>query len=306
MNLADAVAAAPHAPGVYFFLGHDRELLYVGKAVDLHRRLADHARDQSRTPDFRRRVLLDAVRAVHWEESPDEESAEVRESDLIVMLRPAYNASHSDQDRDHFLVVTLEPSRASFELTASASPLPARTYGTFPHLAKGASSRVAKRTKHGFSALLRLVWAAGSPDLAAQIPKRIAGSSPPTRFETPIAPASRGLLRDYLSGRSVRLLPALQAAVAAADVPAFTRFALERDADAARDFFECGPRHVRRCRMRHALAPGPVAGETMTAVLVRELRATVGDFRPGVETPDVELLGRRGARQHELRARLRG
>jgi hypothetical protein len=46
--LDDAVAWAPRA---YYFLGADRELLYVGKASDLRRRLGDHARDVSRTGD---------------------------------------------------------------------------------------------------------------------------------------------------------------------------------------------------------------------------------------------------------------
>jgi len=306
VNLTEAATDAPHAPGVYLFLGPDGELLYVGKAVDLHRRLANHAHDQPRTPDFRRRVLLDSVRVVHWEESPDEGSAAAREADLIVMLRPAYNASHSDQDRDHYLAVTLESRLSVFELTACPPPPPARSYGTFPHLAKGASSSIAKRTKGGFCAFLRLLWAAGAAGDDAQVPKRIAGSSPPARFEARIGPASHGPLHDYLSGRSPRLLGALLTALAAADIPPFTRFALERDADGARDFFECGPRHLRQFRMKHGLAPGAVAGETMTTYLSGELSKKFGDLRTGAETPDAELLGRRSARQHELRDRLRG
>jgi predicted GIY-YIG superfamily endonuclease len=307
MNLTEAAAGAPHTPGVYFFLGSERDFLYVGKALDLHRRLADHARDRSRTLDIRRRLLLDAVREVHWEESPDEHAAAVREADLIVMLRPAYNASHSDQDRDHYLVVTHESGAATFELTGSAAcARTARAYGTFPHLAKGASSTVAKRTKAGFAAFLRLLWAASPGHRDSQIPKRIAGSSPPAGFEAAVAPAARAPLHDYLAGRSLRLLPELQMALSTADFPSFTRFALERDADAARDFFECGPRHVRRLRMRHALAPGPVTGQAMASCLVRELCTELGNFRAGIETPDAHLLGRRTARQHELRERLRG
>ena len=45
-------------------------------------------------------------------------------------------------------------------------------YGTFPHLAKGAYSHVAKRTKVGYTALLRLLWAVGSPDRVARMPAR--------------------------------------------------------------------------------------------------------------------------------------
>ena len=40
--------AVPKTPGVYFLLDHAGRVLYVGKAADLHRRLADHARSGRR------------------------------------------------------------------------------------------------------------------------------------------------------------------------------------------------------------------------------------------------------------------
>jgi predicted GIY-YIG superfamily endonuclease len=275
--LLEAAKHAPHEPGVYAFLGPERELLYVGKAADLRRRLGDHARDQSRTRDLRRSVLLHTVRSVQWEEHPDEESAWEREADLIVMLKPPFNASHADQARDHYIVVTPGAGLVSFALASTISGA-GRTYGTFPHLAKGGFSHIAKGTKAGYTALLRLVWVAGTPDPAAFLPTRIGGASPPTGLEAPVAAELRAPLHDFLSGRSARLLPALWAAAGAADIPVFTRAALERDLDAAGEFFELGPRRVRRLRLRHELAPGPVEGAVMAELLAQELRETIGDF----------------------------
>jgi hypothetical protein len=275
--LADAAMRAPHDPGVYVFLGAGRELFYVGKAADLHRRLGDHARDQSRTDHPRRHVLLDSVRSVYWEDFPDEESAWEREADLIVMLKPPFNASHADQDRDQYVAVTIGTELVSFAVTADAGST-GRIYGTFPHLAKGGFSHVAKRTKAGYTALLRLMWAAGSQARAGHIPSRIAGTSPPAAFDTPLTTELRTPLHDFLSGRSARLLPALRTAMIAADLPVFTRAALERDVDAASEFFELGPRRVRRFRLRHELSPGPVTGATMADLLALELRETIGDF----------------------------
>jgi len=275
--LTEAAGRAPTAPGIYVFLGTDRELLYVGKAANLRRRIGDHARDQPRTRHLRRHVLLDAVRTVVWEEHSDEESAWAREADLIVMLKPALNASHADQERDQYVVVTTGSKHASFDLTATPHDC-GRVYGTFPHLAKGGFSHLAKMTKGGYTALLRLLWAGGSPDRAAFIPARIGGASPPTHVEAPVAPELRVPLHDYLSGRSVRLLPALRTAMTAADIPAYTLAALERDVVAALDFFELAPRRVRRLRLRHELAPGPVSGEVMAELLALELRETVGNF----------------------------
>jgi hypothetical protein len=119
------------------------------------------------------------------------------------------------------------------------------------------------------------LWIHGAPDPDTPIPKRIAGSSPPRRFEVEVDPELLALLHEFLSGRSARLLPELLAAVAAADIPEFTRFALERDAGDARQFFDLGPRHVRELRLRHAQPPGPMRADVMRELLTLELGETV-------------------------------
>jgi predicted GIY-YIG superfamily endonuclease len=300
--LTDAVACAPHRPGVYFFLGPDRELLYVGKAVDLRRRLGDHLRDASRVSDVRRRVLLDAVRTVRWEVCDGEDAALRREADLIVMLHPTFNVAHREQQPARYLAVTASPAGTSFDLTGAPTGS-GRTYGTFPHLAKGAHSSVAKRTKCGYSALLRLVWAAQPPAGATHVPARIAGASPPQHFEARVAAELRTVLHDFCSGRSARLLSALQ--VTSMDLPAFTRVALERDIVAAGDFFALGPRALRRFRLRHALAPGPVPADVMAALHESELADTIGAFAVGDAASHGAQLGRRAAQHRQLWDRLR-
>jgi hypothetical protein len=276
----DAIARAPRTPGVYFFLGAERDLLYVGKATDLRRRLGDHARDQSRTSDLRRSVLLDAVRSVHWEPWPDAAAAMLREADLIVMLKPAFNASHAEQNTDHYLVVDRDREHVSFGLTADGAGH-GRVYGTFPHLAKGAFTPVAKQSKSGYGAFLRLAAANGAA----------------------VSPAA---LHDFLSGRSARVLDEMRAGLAEIDVPVFTRAALERDADAARAFFDLAPRRVREFRLRHALPPGLVRGEVMAELLADEVRATIGAFQPGVAARTEGALSPRAARHQQLRERTRG
>jgi predicted GIY-YIG superfamily endonuclease len=265
---------------VYFFLGADRELLYVGKASDLHRRLADHARDASRTSDLRQRVMLDAVDRVDWEQSPDVASAMIRESDLIVTLKPAFNASHAEQAVDLYVEARVDVGGPSFRFRADLSA-DARAYGTFPHLAQGAFTPLAKQTKAGYQAFLRLVGSAG-------------GSAAP--------PA----LHDFLSGRSARLVDELGGAVATLDVPVFTRAALERDVVAARQFFELGPQRLRRLRLRHAIPAGPVTGALMAELLTIEVRAVIGDFVPGVAAQGAGVWSARAARERQLRARVRG
>ncbi|MEX0874092.1 MAG: nucleotide excision repair endonuclease [Actinomycetota bacterium] len=64
MTLVARAHEAPTRPGVYFFLGPNSELLYVGKATNLRRRLLDHAHASATD-----------VRDVRWMECADEREA---------------------------------------------------------------------------------------------------------------------------------------------------------------------------------------------------------------------------------------
>ena len=274
--LTDAADRAPALPGVYFFAGADETLLYVGKAANLRRRLGDHARSQPRALGLRESARLGAVCTIRWEICADEEAAQLREADLIVLLHPPFNASHTEQDAHRYLGVSTDSSGlTSFDLLAAPSN-PGHVYGCFPHLAKGAFSHAAKRTKTGYTALLRLLWAAQPKD-AARIPGRIAGASPPNRHRAPLPPALGALVHDFLSGRSGRVVPALETRLATAGLPDYMRPALARDLIAARDFFELAPRRVRRFRLGYGLPRGPVPADVMADILGEEVRATIAE-----------------------------
>lgn len=272
----------------------------MGKASNLRRRLWDHARAKPTALGRRWRVLLERVKAVRWEVCVSEESALVREADLIIMLRPAFNASHTGEDAHHYLAVAAgQRELVQFELTTTPVG-PGRVYGCFPHLAKGAFSHPATRSKSGFTALLRLLWSSQAGGGAARIPARIAGASPPNSHAIPVAADLRAVLHDYLSGRSARLLNSLRATIAAGEIPEFMRPGLERDIVAAKGFFELGPHRIRRLRLRNGLPPGPVGGDVMAEILAAEVREAIGGFRSTAALPEpaTAVLGRRWAARH--------
>jgi predicted GIY-YIG superfamily endonuclease len=131
------VVDAPTVPGVYYLLGPQRRLLYVGKAVNLRRRLADHA------PAKRWTNVVD----VRWELVRSEAAALQREADVIVALRPPRNRSIR---RDQFFgFVTAGPKGP--ELGRSGGD-----YGCFPHLGVGGISVPSNACIDGFAALRRL------------------------------------------------------------------------------------------------------------------------------------------------------
>ena len=101
----DLVREAPRAPGTYRFLGEDDEVLYVGKARDLRRRLRAYFGQ-----DPRRRVadLVRATARVSWTLTPTELEAEVRELRAIRAHRPRFNRRSKHPERAVHVALTRE------------------------------------------------------------------------------------------------------------------------------------------------------------------------------------------------------
>ena len=131
--------------GVYYLLGPRRALLYVGKAVDLDRRLADHARDSRWWGD---------VVDVRWEVVASERAALQREADVIVALQPPRNKSIRG---DAFYSFVSVAPKGGLVLGRDGD------YGVFPHLGRGAYSYAGRSCIDGFKALDRIVKAT-APD----------------------------------------------------------------------------------------------------------------------------------------------
>jgi len=265
--IGEAADRAPRAPGVYFFLGIAGELLYVGKASQLQRRLRQHASERP-APGLRARYGL--VHAVRWEVHPDNESAERREADVIVGLRPPFNA-FVDDGRWAFVRVTDVPGtdRVRFDL-AEAVGGDGRHYGCFPHLGRGVSLRPAVACSDGYVAFLRLVWAASRDP--APMPSRITRSAPPA-FEVGLDRSFRRSLHAFLSGVSIRILDELSAVHGHREP--YHHVGLRRDRVAAAGFFGVGPQAIRALRLRHGVPPGPVARRSFEALLASEVVAVL-------------------------------
>jgi predicted GIY-YIG superfamily endonuclease len=270
----EAAARAPHEPGVYCFVGADHDLLYVGKATDLRRRLADHAR--AKGAGVRSDVRVGLVHSVAWEQCASERDAALREADLIVALRPPYNASHTDQPSGPFVQLDVR----TFALVARPAN-GGRAYGPFSHLAKGAHSQPAKSTKASYTALLRVLWVCQPAPAAtlARIPRSIAGASPPPRVDIHVDETLRRSLHEYFDGRRRGFLPALRERSERAEAPDYMRTRLRADLDLADEFFDLAPARLRAFRRRHELPAGAVPSDVYAARLLDELRAVLGDSR---------------------------
>jgi GIY-YIG catalytic domain len=291
-----AADRAPAAAGVYFFLDAYGELLYTGKASSLRRRLAQHARANARQGGLRLDVLYQRVADVRWEEQPDEVAAAVREADVIVALRPVFNASISNEGRWNYIVVEPRARDADvlrFALTATETSEGGRAYGCFPHLGRGVSSVPAVACSDGYTALLRLLWAATATE-REHVPARVTRAAPDA-FDVRVDASRRAALHALLSGTSSNLLGAL--AEAGTTRAPHLEPALARDRELAASFFRHGPAALRCLRLRHGQAPGTLTRAQIEAFVTTDLRASIGEFAlpPPVEAADT-MLGRRAHR----------
>jgi len=90
--------ALPDAPGVYRMLRTSGDVLYVGKAASLRRRVNSYFRKQTGVPE-RTLEMLSQARGISFDVAPSALEAALIESDEIKQHRPPYNVALTAEDR---------------------------------------------------------------------------------------------------------------------------------------------------------------------------------------------------------------
>lgn len=133
----------PDTPGVYFFLGPRKKILYIGKATSLRSRVrsyfdADIA--TKRSPLIAQMVA--EARSIDFRKTDSVLEALILEANLITHWKPAYNTDGKDDKSFNYVVITNEEIPRvlmvrAHELyqTYEESEL-RRVFGPFPHAAQ--------------------------------------------------------------------------------------------------------------------------------------------------------------------------
>ncbi len=124
----DPVGQAPHAPGVYLMYGARHEVLYVGKALDLRKRLASYARHP---PHGKTGALLARVERVETILTTTEKEALILEASLIKKYRPRYNIVLRDDKNYPSLKLTVNETWPRLLVTRRRSRDGARYFGPY-------------------------------------------------------------------------------------------------------------------------------------------------------------------------------
>jgi excinuclease ABC subunit C len=227
-----AVRLAPTSPGVYRMLNAANDVLYVGKAKSVRKRLASYARANAPLPARILRMIAATV-SVEIVTTSTETEALLLEANLIKQLRPRFNVQLRDDKSFPYILITGDHWAPQILKHRGAQSRPGRYFG--PFASAGAVNRTITALQRAFlirSCTDSFFESRTRPCLLYQI-KRCAG--PCTReIDFPGYTKLIAEAVDFLSGRSHQVKQELAAEMEkASNELEFETAALYRDRVAA-------------------------------------------------------------------------
>lgn len=269
----------PRSPGIYRMFDEHGVLVYVGKAANLHARLASYRRTHAQSRKTIR--LIHAVRRIEWEVCPTEAEARLRENEWIRTYRPRFNRVGTWPASARYVVLQSFPSGFTLSTSDRAEPIVQVEPTTptdspspgFPALAAPvffpdptpARPPIACRTEvfgafrggpaQALGALARTLWMAWNRPLAlSAMPHEL--TRPPRRHTVvarhPEADPWLQPIRQFFQAESDHLIAQLITAIPEPASP-FDQAFLALQIETLADFYRRGP--VRNRRLRITLAP---------------------------------------------------
>lgn len=123
----------PSSPGVYWFLAKNDEVLYVGKAKSLRKRLSQYAHAQDNRPQIY--ALARETKTARWDIAESELQALLVEAELIRRYQPHFNILLKDDKSDLYICLSKDEFPHLFtarkpEVVRATEKL--QTFGPYP------------------------------------------------------------------------------------------------------------------------------------------------------------------------------
>ncbi len=119
----------PHQPGIYQMLNHSGEVIYVGKARDLKKRVSSYFQRQLET---KTQTMMLQVENIETTITANENDALLLEANLIKQLRPKYNVLLRDDKSYPYLYLSVQQKYPRLDFYRGSRKGPGRYFGPYP------------------------------------------------------------------------------------------------------------------------------------------------------------------------------
>ncbi len=127
--IAETVKRLPERPGVYRYYDARGELLYVGKARNLKKRVASYARGQGHST--RIAMMIRQVSRIEFTTTATEAEALLLEANLIKKLKPRFNILLRDDKSFPYILIARDHAAPRLMKHRGARRIPGNYYGPF-------------------------------------------------------------------------------------------------------------------------------------------------------------------------------
>lgn len=136
MEIKDKLKQFPESPGVYLMKNGEDGIIYIGKAVNLKRRVSSYFRRQDNPKTA---VLVSRIDDIEYIATDSEIEALILECNLIKKHRPRFNIRLKDDKRFPYIAVTMGEAYPRLILTRKTSIRSARYFGPYTDAAAARS-----------------------------------------------------------------------------------------------------------------------------------------------------------------------
>jgi excinuclease ABC subunit C len=106
-DIKNKIASIPASPGVYFFKDKKQQIIYIGKAKSLKKRVSSYFSKNNH--DIKTSVMVNHIYDIDFLIVRDEAEALISESNLIKINKPRYNVYLKDDKTFPYIKITKEP-----------------------------------------------------------------------------------------------------------------------------------------------------------------------------------------------------
>ncbi len=133
MITSEQIRLLPHQPGVYMMKDNQGRVVYVGKAIDIQKRIRSHCqrRDGGYASPF-----MEYVDSVEPVITDNEVEALLLEYNLIKKYNPLFNVKLKDDKRYPYIKITMQEEFPRAYITRTVAADGAHYFGPYPHVSK--------------------------------------------------------------------------------------------------------------------------------------------------------------------------